>query len=141
MTTKRNYSYIPGFILLSFCSVILIVFSLYVNNWKIDEANWKGIVLFILIELLNIVSSFLTTHGGFLTDTVTINEEGIIFKLRKETLSYNWEEIEQVRYYYGRGGHTFFVFAWNRPAMSSIRFTCSKEFKEYFFKIYPNIQK
>lgn len=141
MTIKKNYSEIQSFVFFSCCFVFLIFVSLHFNGYRIDSGNWKAIVLFLFCELMYVGFSFLGTNGGFFTDTITINEEGIVFALRKETISYKWEEIEKVHYHYGRGGHSFGVYAWNRPAMSCIHFRCSKEFRDYFFQVYPNIQK
>lgn len=141
MTTKMHWQEL-------LVVILILVIGLAVLLWLIINVQFDKneyiilIALYIIPILLLLLFSQLYAHGGFFTDSVSISEDGITFKTKKETISYFWNEIDKIHYSAPRGMHTFYVYPTKRPNSNKncFRFSCSTKFKKYLYTIYPNIQ-
>ncbi len=136
MTTKKNCMYIEYAIFMSVVAILGSLFVLSVDAWNFSSDTLKAVALFLGADAIILLLLLLDTHGGLFTDTVTINEEGIVFELKQGTKSYKWRELEKVDYF--RRGCKFFVYPWYRPDRKLIQITCHKKFAEYFFEVCPS---
>lgn len=146
MTSKMHYNEIIDLQALAvYFTIVMLIFLIEIND-SIGKFQVFSFAALLIIWLLVFAFCQVKTNGGLLTDMVTVNELGVVFNTKKETLSYEWHEVQKIVRICApsrkRSSYLIFYFILysNSPVLkkNEITISSSLEFERYLLQHYPD---
>lgn len=146
MTSKIHYNEIIDLQVLAVLFTIVMLILLSEINNSLGKFQVFSFAALLIIWLLVFAFCQVKTNGGLLTDMVTVNEQGVVFNTKKDTLSYEWHEVQKiVRICVGNQKRSrylifYFILYSNSPVLKKKEITISSslEFDKYLLQHYPD---